>query len=261
MKSKFLLIGSVLVIAAALAVWSAPAQATIFTFDDEYYVGSSHSSTYQSIFGTTVGYGTAGIYQKTNTTTPIVTKLSNGSGVPGEFVQDTSPNASEGLALYGWTQSLNNGQQVASVFNSTNPLNGSVLYFQYKTGVTGGLFGNGATTAFTFNSFDLRGSTPAANLSFTLEGFRNGTMVDSAVLHVTGNTLTTFAENWTNVDTIMIASTAGLPVNWGSGTLYMDNVTVNNAVPTPIPPSALLLGTGMLGMVCLGFRRRKITTA
>ena len=86
-------------------------------------------------------------------------------------------------------------------------------------------------------------------------------MVDSAVLHVTGNTLTTLAENWTNVDTIMIASTAGLPVNWGSGTLYMDNVTVNNAVPTTIPPSALLLGTGMLGMVCLGFRRRKITTA
>ena len=194
----------------------------------------------------------------TNNNLPtIVTRLGNGSSIPGEFVENTTPNASTGLQLFGWGQSLNNGNQVASVYNSTNPFNGSVLYFQYKTGVTGGLFGNGATTPFTFNSFDLRGSTAAANLSFTLQGYLNNVLVDSAILNVTGNTLTTFTENWTNVDTVEIVSTASLPVNWGSGTLYMDNVHINEAVPVPIPASILLMGSGLLGMGLVGIRRRK----
>jgi hypothetical protein len=237
------------VLGVALIV-AGTAQASVFTFSDEYYVNSL--TTYHSIFGAaTTGYGTAGIYQETNTTTPIVTKLSNGSGVPGEFIQDTTPNAAAGLSLNGWSQSLNNGQQVATVYNLGNPINGPI-YMQYKTGVTGGLFGNGTTTAFTFNSVDLRGSTSAANLSFTLQGYLNGNLVDSTVLNVTGNTFSTYTLNWQNVDTVEIVSTTDLPVNWGSGTLYMDNVTIN-AVPEP----ATIVMWSLLGAGCVGVWRRR----
>jgi len=227
---------------------AAPAQASTvytFTFNDEYYVSSL--TTFQSIFGATAtGYSAAGIYQETNTATPTITRLGNGSGVPGEYQQNSTPNATDDLALFGWTQSLNNGQQVANVYNLANPLNGAVLYFHYTVG--------GTTTPFTFNSFDLRGAAPTADLDFTLEGFLGGSLVDSAILDVHGNTFTTFTENWTNVDTVEVVSTAGLPVNWGSGTLYLDNVTLNNS---PEPASIVLVGT-MLVAFSLFLRKRQI---
>jgi hypothetical protein len=128
--------------------------------------------------------------------------------------------------------------------------------------VAGGLFGNGTTTAFDFNSFDLRGSTTSANLSFTLQAFLGGNLVDSAVLNVVGNTFSTYTENWTNVDTVVIASTAGLPVNWGSGTLYMDNVVINNTIAAPAPligrglPVLLAFGGLLLGAKLLGRGKR-----
>jgi hypothetical protein len=240
--------------ATVLLLGVGQSRADLYNFNDEYYVNSL--TTFHSIFGaTTTGYGTAGIYQLTSTTTPTVTKLSNGSGVPGEFKQNTTPNLNAGLALIGWSQSLNNGKQVADVYNLGNPTNGPI-YFQYKTGVTGGLFGNGTTTAFTFNSFDLRGSTASANLSFTLEGFLGGVLQDSAILNVTGNTYSTFTENWTNVDTVEIVSTTALPVNWGSGALYMDNVVINGPLTVPEPSSLLVCSVvGIVG-IAFGWRRR-----
>jgi hypothetical protein len=132
-----------------------------------------------------------------------------------------------------------------------NPINGTVTYFRYTVG--------GATTPFTFNGFDLRGSTAAANLSFTLQGYLGGNLVQSAVLNLTGNTFSTFTENWTNVDTIVIASTGALPVNWGSGTLYMDNVRINEPAPlseAPEPTAFLIWSLlGVFGLV-LGWRQR-----
>ena len=219
-------------------------KADLYNFNDEHYVAANKSST----FGTTTGYNGVGIYQLTNTTTPIVTKLSNGSGVPGEYVQNTTPNANQELALFGWSQSLNNGQQVANVYNLNNPINGTNTYFKYTAG--------GVSQTFTFNSFDLRGSFATANLSFTLQGYLGGSLVDSATHTVTGNTFSTFTENWRNVDTVEIVSTASLPVNWGSGTLYMDNVMINDPVPVPEPSSLLVCSVvGIVG-IAFGWRRR-----
>ncbi len=83
--------------------------------------------------------------------------------IGGEFELAGNPGSStftnNFLALTGWAQSLNVGQQVGSVFNLTDPINGSILYFQYRTGETA--VSTGTTTPFDFISFDLRGATPA----------------------------------------------------------------------------------------------------
>jgi hypothetical protein len=44
----------------------------------------------------------------------------------------------------------------------------------------------------------------------------------------------------------------------GSGYYFLDDVSVtsSSAAATPIPSSALLLGSGLLGLVCMGRRRR-----
>ena len=142
-------------VALAASVWCVPAKATVFTFSDEYYLKAG--AAYSSVFtGATGNASTNGVYQETATgSPPTITRLST-SGVPGEYIQNTSLNNE--LALSGWSQSLNYGQQVANVYNLTNPTKGSVLYLQYKVG--------GSTTPFNFNSIDLHSS---GNLSFTLE--------------------------------------------------------------------------------------------
>jgi len=244
--------GMALAAASATVIWCAPAKATTLNFNSTYYV--SNSSTFNTLFGTTTGYSSAGVYQETNTTTPVVTRLGS-SGAPGEFVQNTTPNASQGIQLFGWSGSYNNGTPLANnVYNLGNPYNGTVLYLQYKTGVTGGLFGNGTTTAFNFNGLALRGATTNANLTFTLEGFLGGVLKDSAVLTVTGSTLSTFTENWTGIDTVEFVSTVANPVNWGSGTLYLGSIEYND--PIPEPTAIVLLGSGLVG---LGMFRRKLS--
>jgi len=235
---------------AIVAGTEQPVRAVVdLNFQNEYYVSSL--AEFHTLFGaSTSGYGTAGVYQETATgATPTVTKLAT-SGAPGEFVQNTTPNASQGLQLFGWSGSYNNGTPLANnVYNSQNPYNGTVLYMQYKTGVTAGLFGNGTTTAMNyFNSIQFRTATSTASLVFTLEGFLGGVLKDTAVLHVTGNTFTTFTENWANVDTVEIVSTVANPVNWGSGTLYLGNVEINGTV---VPEASTVLA-GMLLLLPFG---------
>jgi hypothetical protein len=112
-----------------------------------------------------------------------------------------------------------------------------------------------------FNSIAFRGVTTGANLTFTLEGFLGGVLEDSAVLNVTGNTFTTFTENWANVDTVEIVSTAANPVNWGSGTLYLGNVEINQPVPEGGSSLLYLLPTGASCFVAICLFKRRTTFA
>jgi hypothetical protein len=220
-----------------------------FTFDDEYYIAATTRPTTsvaqwnQAVFGVSQG-GSASIYQATATTgtsasdishlaTTTVTSLnSSGSGVPGEFVENTTHNASEALSLNGFHQSLNSGQQVADVFSLTGH-----PYFQYLTPLSGSTSiayitpGSGGTvTPFTFNSFDLLGSG-----TVTVTGVdSSGHQVGSAQLALTSN-FQTFIENWQNVITVSF-----------SEDVTMDNVKLNYAVAAVPEPSTVIAGALLL---------------
>ena len=106
------------------------------------------------------------------------------------------------------------------------------------------------TTPFTFNGFDLKGATANSNFQFTLEGLDSANHVlDSSILNVTGNSFQTETLDWTGITTVEIASTLSLPVNWDSGTLYMDNIEINNPEDSvPEPSTFVLLVTGLLAL-------------
>ncbi len=53
---------------------------------------------------------------------------------------------------------------------------------------------------------------------------------------------------------------AGFAFVWGTGTCGNDaivNGLAAGVAPVPLPPSVLLLGSGLLGLALLGFRRKK----
>ena len=162
------------------------------------------------------------------------------------------------LALFGWGQSLGVGQQVGNVYNTANPHDGSVLYFQYKVA--------GTTTPFTFNGFDLHTYGAGTATRFMLEGLDAANHVlDSAILTVVGNatqSYTTETLNWTGVTTVAIVSgnnASGAPVaDWDDNTLSMDNVVINAPVPRiPEPVSIAVLATGLIGLAIARLERAR----
>jgi hypothetical protein len=108
--------GIALAVTLASVIWCGLSHAITFGFSDEYYIAASKcATTYQSTFGTQNGCinSSGNIYQQTDSTTNPVTVIKiagNTVSIPGEFVQNTTPDASQGLQLFGWGQSLNNGE-------------------------------------------------------------------------------------------------------------------------------------------------------
>jgi hypothetical protein len=271
---QFLLSGSVL--AGLLAGTMAPAMATTFSMQDEYWLKAG--TAFSSVFtGATGSAATQGVYQETATSgTPIITQLTttnySGTGffntpVPGEFVQNTTPNANSGLLLNGWestifkystTSSLriNNGSTgangaVTGVINTVNPgLNGTGLNFQYVTGVTGANLSTGTLTAFNLNSMQIDSSATA--VGFVIEGLLNGVIVDTATVSYNFvNGFVTFSPGWTDIDTLVL--TDG---NWSAGTMAIRNINIDPYVAAvPEPATIAVLGGGLIGLAAARKRR------
>ncbi|HVN97570.1 MAG TPA: hypothetical protein VMT62_14165 [Syntrophorhabdaceae bacterium] len=133
---------------------------------------------------------------------------------------------------------------VGSVYNSTVDPTTGLLRFQYLAD-NQGIANN---TSFTFNSFQLKGSG-----TVIFKGFdQNGNQVGMDQGTLTSN-FQLFTENWQNVYSVQFFGPSGL------GNITMDNVTLNEAVPTPIPPGVFLLGSGLIGLI--GINRKKFWKA
>ena len=183
MKGTSFFLGCVLAVAAALAVWSAPAQAYTFGFEDVAYVSSDPLS---NVFPNYVGppnFSSSGYYQVLSTD-PNTTNWSNlnstnpkpvyvfKSGL-NEFIQNdpkfpTVPplqgtENEDKLSLgSGWTTAAagHNGQFVHYVTASDTP-NATFQFFGFNNNAP-----NNQPVAFTFNSFDLQG-TAGQTVTFT----------------------------------------------------------------------------------------------
>src|SRR5271157_4480189 len=97
MRVRVRAIRPVLLAMAGLFAVAGNVRADTYNFGDEYYLNSGAS--FSSVFtGATGTASSKGIYQETQDATHggiIITKLAT-SGAPGEFLQNTSPNASTG---------------------------------------------------------------------------------------------------------------------------------------------------------------------
>lgn len=265
-----------LLIAALLAGTCVPAYAdTVFTFTDEDYV--STLAQFHTAFGaTTTGFTVAGLYQETNTTTPTVTLLHANSSasyqmVPGEFVQNTSPNASTAIVLSGWNhfysgtlpQKTNNGNTVCctgpnnNLTGTGNPLTSNATnspIIQYETGITGvntttGAFTGGTVTAFNLVSFDF--ATNQSAIGAEIEGLLGGVVVDTLNTSLnTGTGWGTETLNWNNIDTLQFVY-AG---SQGALSIRNIDITTTSAVPEPATWAMLLLG--FVGVGVTAYRRK-----
>jgi hypothetical protein len=152
-----------------------------------------------------------------------------------------------------------------SVYEPSGYVNGVVSsnFVVYNAWGNPASFSNSST--FTFNSAYL---TAAWNdgLQITVQGFvggLGGTQLDSTTLTVntSGPTLETF--NWSGIDTVLFTSSGGTNHGYnGAGEHFaMDNVMINNPLPTPEPGGLTLLSLGFASIGGMGWLKRRRSAA
>lgn len=143
----------------------------------------------------------------------------------------------------------------------SNPSSGYTNGIVSAPNVAFNLYGNPASisssTPFLFNS----GYFTAAwndGLAILVNGYLNGTLVDSKSFVVNTDSPTLEVFNWANIDSLTFISSGGTNVGYGgSGTHFaLDNLTVNAPSPVPLPGTLVLMGGG-LGVMGFFTRRKK----
>ena len=265
MKSKFLLLGSALMIAAALAVSTGPVLADpILPTNTEVWNGGFDQ-------------GALGWPRLSNTT--IMTGQTIGgqaalaptsSGAKGAYQIIDAAHLGDNANQYTQLNSLSQvtASMPANELGSANtdwiPGAASETYtfsYQYYISTAGG--GSGQVRLYEYTG---TGTPPYDVNSQSYNYVPLGVSSPNWTLLYDSGTLSTTSGTWVTVNVPMGTITGDpeyfgivLNGNRGTGTLGFDSMSLvtQSAAPVPIPPSLLLLGSGLLGMGLVGVRRRK----
>ena len=89
-----------------------------------------------------------------------------------------------------------------------------------------------------------------SSTTITIEGYKNGSFVDSVTAELSFNQYDWIGANFAGVDELVFVSSGDL--KWW----LMDNFTYN-AAPVPEPATVLLLGAGLVGLISVRKKRQK----
>lgn len=117
--------------------------------------------------------------------------------------------------------------------------------------------GFSASQPFTLTSYAI-GAAWNNNMTITVQGWRNGVLVDTDTFLVSANGSVWRQPDWVGIDTVLFAASGGTDAGYrGLGSqFYLDDIRLNE-LPIPEPSGAsLLLGSGAIGLALLVNRRR-----
>lgn len=109
-------------------------------------------------------------------------------------------------------------------------------------------------SAFNFNGVYLTGAY-RNGLNITVNGYNGSSLLYSTTVTVNSTTPSWFNFNYLGIDSVSFASYGGVSGGYSADTttFIMDNFTYS---PVPVPASLWLFGSGLLGLIGLGWRHR-----